>query len=111
MLLPQMIDSINRHNVAAIQQLERHAAQLNRLQDLLTTMSAAVKNFEPMTGGGFLMHVATPVYWLNPPTELAALLHDYDITWPLQGTNALLRTRRSLNLNRAATKPATSNKP
>ena len=63
MLMPQMIDAINRQSVAAIQQLERHAAQVNKLQPLLETMSAVATDITPMPGGGFWLHVATPVYW------------------------------------------------
>ncbi len=60
MLMPQMIDALNRHSVAAIQQLERHAAQINQLQPLLETMNAAATDFAPMAGGGFAMRIAAP---------------------------------------------------
>lgn len=95
MLMPQMIDALNRHSVAAIQQLERHAAQINQLQPLLETMNAAATDFAPMAGGGFALRIAAPAYWQAHRDELDALLHDYDITDTIDGVGGWLCMHRN----------------
>lgn len=109
MLMPQMIDAINRHSVAAIQQLERHAAQVNKLQPLLETMSAVATDIAPMSEGGFLLRVATPAYWQAHRTELEALLHDYDISAPIDGLTGLLSMHRNAPIWFKFTFPAQAN--
>lgn len=109
MLMPQMIDTINRHSVAAIQQLERHAAQINQLQPLLETMSAVATDITHMPGGGFLLCVATPVYWQQHRPEMEALLHDYDISAPIDGLTGLLSMHRNAPIWFKFTFPAQAN--
>lgn len=81
MLIPQMIDTLNRSHAEAIAQLENMSRHLQQLQQLGSTLDGVVTHISTM-GRGFCVEITVNGYWMMPRTELAALLHDYQYTPP-----------------------------
>lgn len=77
MLMPQLIDALNRRNCALIQALERQHKHVDQLNKLTETMSASVVDVTVCSDDAFLFHVAMPPYWSEHIKELGTLLHDY----------------------------------
>lgn len=82
MLMPQMIDTLNRNHAASITHLEGLARDIHALQQLADTLAGSVTDISAF-GGGFTVCLAIDIYWATHRAELAALLHDYQYTTPL----------------------------
>lgn len=82
LLLPQLIDTLNRSHAEAIAKLENMSRHLQQLQQLGSTLDGVVMHISTM-GRGFCIELTVNSYWMLHRTELAALLHDYQYMAPV----------------------------
>ena len=106
MLLPQMIDILNRNHAASITHLEGLARDIHALQQLADTLAGSVTHISAI-GGGFTVCLAIDIYWATHRAELAALLHDYHYSAPVEHHGGLLCLNKHAGLALSLSYPAT----
>lgn len=106
MLLPQMIGILNRNHAASITHLEGLARDIHALQQLADTLAGSVTHINAI-GGGFTVFLTIDIYWSTHPAELAALLHDYHYSAPVEYRRALMCLNERVGLALSLSYPAT----
>ena len=106
MLLPQMIDVLNRNHAASITHLEGLARDIHALQQLADTLAGSVTHINAI-GGGFTVFITIDIYWSTHPAELTALLRDYHYSAPVEHHGGLICLNNLVGLALSLSYPAT----
>jgi len=106
MLMPQMIDILNRNHAASITHLEGLARDIDALRQLADTLAGSITHISAI-GGGFTVFLTIDIYWSTHPAELAARLHDYHYSAPVKHPRGLICLNKHVELALSLSYPAT----